>query len=263
MELLTFTIGASESKRFEKAGRYLEIIDAAGPLNIDMNEASGNRADSMRNALSGFYSEEPFSAFEVTNPGPAQTVTLMITDRRGGSRRQPGTVSVIDGARARTLADVAFTAGGAQSGGADQTCHILLSNPANTGRRIVISQLGIYATASAGGLIVSIHQAQGPTLSGDALLRTGASKRQINGAAPLASVASARSLSSATALPGVTHTEIMTIYGTTVGVQREIENTEPIMLFPGSSMVIRASPRSVGASIEMAAWYDYTEELIV
>ncbi len=96
MELLQFTISAGETKRFEVAGRYLEIIEAADRLNIDFNGPDGNRVHSMRGALSGFYSEEPFQAFEVGNPSATQTVKLMITDRRGGSRRQPGVVRVVD-----------------------------------------------------------------------------------------------------------------------------------------------------------------------
>ncbi len=156
MELLTFTIGASESKRFEKAGRYLEIIDAAGPLHIDMNDGSGNRADSMRNALSGFYSEEPFSALEVTNPGAAQTVTLMITDRRGGSRRQPGVVSVIDGGRARTLSGAAFIGPGIGAAVAAQNAHVQLWNSNAATRRIVLKSVTI-SSSVAGRMHLRIH----------------------------------------------------------------------------------------------------------
>ncbi len=162
MELLTFTIGASESKRFEKAGRYLEIIDAAGPLHIDMNDGSGNRADSMRNALSGFYSEEPFSAFEVTNPGAAQTVTIMITDRRGGSRRQPGTVSVIDGGRARTLSGASFIAPVIGAAVAAQNTHAQLWNPNTATRRIVLKSITI-SSSVAGRMHIRIHNTAATT----------------------------------------------------------------------------------------------------
>jgi hypothetical protein len=108
VELLQFNIAAGETKRYEVAGRYLEIIEAADRLNIEFNGPDGNRVHSMRGALSGFYSEEPFGAFEVTNPGAAQTVTLMITDRRGGSRRQPGNVRIVDQSIDKTRAQNQF-----------------------------------------------------------------------------------------------------------------------------------------------------------
>lgn len=95
MELLKFTIAAGETKRFEYAGRYLEVISAPYALNLELTGPNGEQADDMIGALAGFYSEGPFSGFEVTNPGAtAQAVTLMVTNGRGGSRRQPGIVSV-------------------------------------------------------------------------------------------------------------------------------------------------------------------------
>ena len=109
MELLSFTIAAGETKRFERAGRLLEIIDASAALNIELTGPNGEQADDMRGALSGFYSLAPFNGFEVSNPQTyAQAVVLMIADGNGGSRRQPGNVRVIDNSSDKTLAGQQF-----------------------------------------------------------------------------------------------------------------------------------------------------------
>jgi hypothetical protein len=160
VELLTFTIAATETKRFEVAGRYLEIIDSADRLNIDFNGPDGNRVDSMRGALSGFYSEEPFGAFEVTNPGAvAQVVTLMITDRRGGSRRQPGNVIVVDSIPA-SVGSYTQASGLAVGFNAVQ-----ILDPALNVRGFVIRSLSGYAQSGAGGAMNMrfVAQATAPT----------------------------------------------------------------------------------------------------
>jgi hypothetical protein len=109
MELLQFTIAAGETKRFERAGRYLEIIDASGRLNVDLSAAHGGRAASMLNALSGFFVEELHAAFEVSNPEAySQAVMLMISADKGGSRRQPGIVRVVDEGVDKTNAGTQF-----------------------------------------------------------------------------------------------------------------------------------------------------------
>lgn len=92
-ELLTFAIAAGETKSFVKAGRYLEVIDAGAALSIGLYDANGSQTDDFNGALSGLYLESPFSQFEVTS-ATAQTITLLLMDSRGGSRRQPGVVSV-------------------------------------------------------------------------------------------------------------------------------------------------------------------------
>lgn len=95
MEILKFTIAAGENKRFEKAGRYIEVIEADSALSILFYDASGGQADDAQGIVSGLFVEIGYKAFNVTS-AVAQTVTLLIADGRGGSRRQPGNVSIID-----------------------------------------------------------------------------------------------------------------------------------------------------------------------
>lgn len=140
MELLTFTIAAGELKRFERSGRYFEIIAADSTINVGFYDANGSQTDDAVNALSGLYLEAPFSAFEISSAA-AQTVSVLITDGRGGSRRQPGIVSVVDGGKARTLAGQAFFGRLAISVGAGFLAGSQLINPVGSGRRLVVKKL--------------------------------------------------------------------------------------------------------------------------
>jgi hypothetical protein len=150
MELLgPFTIAAGETKVFAKQGRYLEVITASAGLDILMLGASGESADEMRGALSGFYAESPFSQLNVTNKGAgAQVVTLMVTDGRGGSRRQPGTVEVIDASRARALSGLAFCSANSNAANAGLSSLVQLRNLAASPYRIFLTGLWIHVTAA-------------------------------------------------------------------------------------------------------------------
>lgn len=108
MELLTFAIAASETKIFKRAGRYFEIIDAAYALGVDFYDENGGKADGMIGALSGLFVSGPFTEFSVSNGAIPQTVTLMIHEGQGGSRRQPGVVRVVDQGAEKTLAGMQF-----------------------------------------------------------------------------------------------------------------------------------------------------------
>lgn len=95
MQLLKFTIAAGETKRFEIAGRYVEIIESDAPVSLLFFDGGGGQTDDAIGAVSGLYIEGAFKAFTVSS-ATAQSVNLLITEGRGGSRRQPGNVSIID-----------------------------------------------------------------------------------------------------------------------------------------------------------------------
>lgn len=96
-EFLTITLAANETKPFQKAGRYLEIIaDGGGTINLTFYGSNGAVASNWLNCQSGTFLEDPWGSFSVTNnSASAQSITLLLMDSgRGGSRRQPGVVSV-------------------------------------------------------------------------------------------------------------------------------------------------------------------------
>lgn len=94
MELLTIKLSAGESKRFEKPGRYFEIIDSTGAVRVDFYSVSGRQTDQMVNALSGLFLEASYGAFTITSATSQSVSFLLLENGRGGSRRQPGVVQV-------------------------------------------------------------------------------------------------------------------------------------------------------------------------
>jgi hypothetical protein len=150
VELLgPFVIAAGETKHFAKQGRYLEVITASDGLDILMLGSAGELADEMRGALSGFFAEAAFSQLQIKNRGAgAQTVVLMVSDGRGGSRRQPGVVEVVDGSKARTIAGLSFMSVGDGPATAGLSSLVQLRNLAASPYRMMLQGLWITCTAA-------------------------------------------------------------------------------------------------------------------
>lgn len=156
LEIVPFTFSAGETKRYERAGRYVEVIEATYPLDVILYDANGGAVDFARNVEAGIYSERPFAAVEIKSTA-AQTVKVLVTDGRAGSRRQPGVVQVVDGGRARTMANQAFLGyigiGVTASGAA-----LLLLNPVGSGKRCIVRALRV--TSSVAGIVgLGFHNA--------------------------------------------------------------------------------------------------------
>ena len=93
MEILRFSIAAGETKTIERAGNYIELLTVPTTINVRMIGRSGERGESLLGVEAGTYAEGKFSGLEVENPsGSAQSVAIMITNGRGGSRKIPGII---------------------------------------------------------------------------------------------------------------------------------------------------------------------------
>lgn len=162
MEIITETIAAGAVKRFERAGRYVEIIEATGRLNIELTGPNGDLADDMRQAMSGFYSEEKFSGMTIENPETfQQTIRLMLSNGRGGSRRQPGTVRVVDQSAEKTLGGQQFYGSVRSNAGAGVVSFVgLHANGANVAVRAIVMQ-----SNTAGEVMLGWGTGQGTALA--------------------------------------------------------------------------------------------------
>lgn len=244
MELLRFTIAAGETKVFVKAGRYIEVFEAADALSIGFYDRNGGQADDALNIQSGVFIETDFAQFEVSS-ATAQTITLLVTDGRGGSRRQPGVVSIVDGGKARTIAGQAFIGYGSGTGGAGFVPVIQLRNAAGSGVRNVIKAIRVSASA-AGNIALGTHAAalpQGPFVTAN---------KNFGGAV---SVAQLFRDTTTAAGPGTT------VENLAVGANSVVSITlqEPIVLAPGTGIVVW---HSVPASTLLAA-FEFVEEPLV
>lgn len=159
-ELLTVTFAANETKPFQKAGRYFEIIaDGGSTVNVTFYGDNGAIAANWNNIQSGIFIEDAWTQFSVTNNSPAQqTLTFLLMDNgRGGSRRQPGVVQVIDTDKSTTENGMAFM-GVNYSGvpAAGQFACVELYNPAGSGRKIVLERIYVDTQATATNLVAGI-----------------------------------------------------------------------------------------------------------
>jgi len=144
VELVSFTFAAGETKRFERAGRYLEIIDSAAAIDIQLTDNEGGAVDYATGALSGLYMESSFAAITMKS-ATAQTVTLLVTDGRGGSRRQPGNVVIVD----KVSSAVQTQAAGATAISAFTATPIFL--PAANTSGAIVRGIALEVQAGAGG----------------------------------------------------------------------------------------------------------------
>lgn len=176
MELLSIRIGAGQTRRFEKAGRYFEIIDSSSAVTVDFYSISGRQTDEMKNAVSGLFVEAEYGAFTIESAA-AQTVTVLILENgRGGSRRQPGIVRVVDTAKQTTQDGQAFQGGtttGTPAAGQFGTAQIV--NPVGSGKRVIIERIEMGSavqTTAIGGITQTQHGVSSsfvkPKLSGGA-----------------------------------------------------------------------------------------------
>lgn len=147
MEIITMNLAANETKQFRKAGSYIEILSSIGAIGVNLYTSNGGQTDSIKGGLSGLYMRSDFGAFDVQEQsGAAQTVQLLVCDagEDGGSRRQPGIVSITNRISASVRA--IFGAGNVALGlNATQ-----IIAPAAAPNGILIRRAGVNITGSAG-----------------------------------------------------------------------------------------------------------------
>lgn len=149
-------MGAGEVKVMNLAGRFLEIVEAQYPISIGFVDRNGNALEDggIVNCESGIFVDLApvggYAAFTVSS-AVAQPIRLLYGGGMGGSRRQPGVVQVVDGARARTLAGAAFAGYAFQPLLAANTALIQLWNPSGSGRRAVIERVGVLTDTTNNG----------------------------------------------------------------------------------------------------------------
>lgn len=243
MELLTFTIAAGETKRFERAGRYFEIIDAPAELSVIFDDDSGAQVERMVSALSGFYMLGVFRAFTVTNPtAAAQVVRLMVTGGQGGSRRQPGLVRVVDAEREKVLANQVFAASFSLAGAAGPPV-VQVWNPAGSGKVLSVYSLRV-STLVADTFTFGITTTQLATLVGQG-------KSLLSGGVDAS--AQRRTDSTGVALLGL-QAFIADYIGATAPTEPAIKR--PVIIQPGFGVYIAAATAGAGQVLRASIGFE-------
>lgn len=133
MRTLTFTLAPGQTRPFDVAGAYFEILRASFEIErIDLTADNGAFGDPLEGVTEGVYVNQKYTGFVVKNGPTAQTVKLLIGKENGGNRAAPltGTVAISNTSGAFTHVQPAVTnaAGGV----------VLLA--ANAARRLLIVQ---------------------------------------------------------------------------------------------------------------------------
>ena len=244
-ELLTITLAANQRRTFERGGRYLEIIEGENPVDLILYGPQGEQQDEARAIVSGLFLEQrdPFARFDVQNGTVAQTLRLLVTDGRAGSRRQPGTVQVVDGGRARTLNNQAFIGYASITGSAGQVPVIQLRNPPGSSVRAMVK--AIRASSSLAGFL-RIERRNAPAALGP----FPAPSKRIGGADAVTQVWR----ESIVPPPGGTTTfEVHSVQASTM---LPVPYTEPLALSPGDGLIVSCD---TVASLLLAT-FEFTEE---
>lgn len=165
MQVITVTFSANQIKRFELSGKYFEIISSGGPVSVDFYDQNGSDSNGALNILSGFFVEGDFSSFNIRS-ATAQTVEILVTGGKGGSRRQPGVVQVVDTAKFTTEAGQSFAGKTDSAPGAALFGAVQLWNPAGSGRRVIVESILITNAAVAQNVVVGISPTTAPLSDG-------------------------------------------------------------------------------------------------
>lgn len=227
LEILTAAFGTGEIKPYAISGGYFEILDCAYPVTVNLIGLHGELKGIMRNAEASFYLKGgDYHTITIESP-QAQLVRFAFGTSEAGTRRTAGVVQVVDGGKARTLANAAFSGYVSQGPVAAQFAQVQLWNPVGSGKRVMVEQC-TSGSAAATVLYYGINAAPLATLvinapsklSGGAA--SSAQMRQETNAAPAFATASA-----------------LIAKLNPAGNETQWEPREPVVLLPGYGLVAR------------------------
>lgn len=234
---------AGETKLFQIRGGRFELLDCPYPVDASFMDDNGTELTNgkAQNIASGSYRHAPFGCVAITST-QAQQIKFLISDGDAGTRSIAGTVQVVDGGKARSLAGVAFMANTYRAAVAEQFAQVQLFNPADSGKNLIVVQIMANSSSAGGGLAM---------LSGQVELTTyvGAPKAKRFGMPD--STARINSQNAAGALIG-------TQFGSLDGSLKNFKFVEPIIVPPGWGMSIA----NATAGADLGATFEFFEEKI-
>lgn len=239
LEVLTFTIAAGETKEFRKAGRYVEVLDGVAAVDLFFMDETGEQGSAL-GLLSGTYIAVPFTAFRIKS-ATQQTVQLLVTDGSGGTRRQPGTVQVVDTNKARTIAGQAFTMACTRAAVAGNVQSAGVWVPAGSAYRAVIEAFAVSSSGAGPYFQLGMINA---ALTNDAFIYS----KLIGAAGPLSMV---RTQGQAAVSPVVANYAF-----NNAGTYVQVQLKTPVVVRPGFGFI--ASNVTLGQ--DLTAVFDVIEE---
>ena len=243
IEVISSAIAAGETKTFHIRGEYFEILEAAYPVDALMLGREGQQLSIMRNAEASYYSKPgAFASLQITSAN-AQVVRFFVGSGDAGTRKLSGVVQVVDGGKARTLANQAYMGAVTQAALASNRSVVGLLNLYGAQKYVSVKAYSLGATA-AGVMNVSFyHNYLTNQLSPYPKLGGGNS-----GGVKLTSSNSPVSMAGLTLLDCFYVQAVQTVY-------RVLQ--EPIVLKPGMGIVIEST-----GTCDITAGFEWVEESI-
>lgn len=241
----TLQLQAGVPIQLAMGGTFFLIDTAAFPVAVEFFGAGNiKRDEELEGGQAGDYvtPENGFASFRITS-ALAQSVKVYVGRGRVGRFRLYGEVSVIDGGKARSIANSAFLGVCGLTAAAAQYPHCQLFNPAASGKRVIVSQV-IFSSGSG-------QQVQAVFYNTACATAVRAITSKLNGGAAGAGLL--RTESNAVQLGGTdTHWDLIATANTPFLVPLR----EPIVLGEGQGIVVRGlTPQTA-----LTAVFECTEE---
>lgn len=239
-QIYTFTLAANASQVILNENGFYKILSATGTVRV--NRESGT---SLATMIAGYGESEEFKRLTVTDTSGAQnTVTVLVADRSFVDSRVYGEVSVIDGAKARTLNNSAQMSSVGLGAVAGQYATHQLWNPAGSGKNVIIEAYSV-SCQSASLVYVGFYNTQLTALTNvSSKLNPG-----VNG------VAVRKYDQSVTLIAALT--VLKAYYVPALGTVTD-RFTSPLILPPNTGMIL--SNRSIG--LDLQGGFEHYEENI-
>lgn len=161
--IFTLPLAANEVREADITGEYFELRNALSPVVlIELLDRSGGVIARLDNPeQSDFVRPGRYEKVRITNGATAQTVKHFYGTGDAGSRRTSGlvqvegtvstvgTVQVVDGGKARTLANQAFAWANGRGAVAAEYSLCQMYNPAGSGKRVILKAYEVIVPAAA------------------------------------------------------------------------------------------------------------------
>lgn len=251
---MNFTIGAGETQRFTKPGRFFKLTGTTGPVTIEFFKGAILLPESGYDVEAGFGAVPPggFDTFTIYS-ATSQTVSAFITmgavtyDRMFGSVVvASGSITAADNEKVDAIAGRAFSTAVEKGAVAAEYAHVQIFNPAASGVRVIVRAIEFMTGTTSGSNYIGHYNTALTTLVKQALSTLSA------GAAGKAALRMAGDASSLVA------TDPLARVGAAAGVHTRFEFKAPVVLLEGKGLVIVAGD----VNTYMRATIQHTEETL-
>jgi hypothetical protein len=237
-----YGVGANQAQKLDVKGSFFKMVTGTGKVRVTTDK--GESIDLLPGQGVWGVDFNWLSVKDRTGANNAGTILAGSFDYRDD--RISGTVDVLDGGKARTLANMAFIGGASCPNGASVYAKTQLWNPAGSGKRLIVSSITVMATVSAG-----LIQARSSTAKLSVTEATPAPNSKLLGGAPSLVAVMCHEQNAALTDPLLSGATV------NVNVPYTMQFKEPVIVTPGTGLTVNGTINQ-----DLVAYYEYIEEAI-